>query len=77
MPGAMNGRELAEQVAKRRPQAKIVFTSGYTENAFVHDGRVEPGVRLLQKPYRKIELARMFRDALEGPDRMGAVGAAN
>jgi PAS domain S-box-containing protein len=67
MPGAMNGCELAREVARLRPQAKIVFTSGYSENALVHDGRVEPGVRLLQKPYRKAELARMFRDALDEP----------
>ena len=64
MPGGMNGRELADQVAKRRPEVKILFTSGYTEDAIIHHGRLDPGVLLLAKPYRKSDLARMLRVAL-------------
>src|SRR6185295_8509435 len=64
MPGSMNGRELAEEVAKRRTSVKVLFTSGYTEDAVIHHGRLEPGVLLLAKPYRKIDLARMVRAAL-------------
>jgi CheY-like chemotaxis protein len=69
MPGPMNGRQLAEEVAKRRSALKVLFTSGYTENAMVHHGRLDPGVLLLAKPYRRAELARMVRVALAGsPD---------
>jgi len=66
MPGLMNGRQLAEAVQQRRPSIKVLFTSGYTENAIVHHGRLDPGVLLLAKPYRKSDLARMIRRALVG-----------
>jgi PAS domain S-box-containing protein len=64
MPGPMNGRHLVDQALKRRPDLKTLFTSGYTENAIVHHGRLDSGVLLLAKPYRKSELARMIRLAL-------------
>jgi CheY-like chemotaxis protein len=64
MPGAMNGRHLADAATQRRPDLKTLFTSGYTENAILHHGRLDPGVHLLAKPYRKPELARMIRLAL-------------
>ena len=67
MPGKMNGRQLAEELAKRRSPLKVLFTSGYTENAIIHHGRLDPGVLLLAKPYRKSELARMLRRALDAP----------
>jgi PAS domain S-box-containing protein len=65
MPGLMNGRQLAEEAAKRRSPLRVLFTSGYTENAMIHHGRLESGVLLLTKPYRRSELARMIRLALE------------
>ena len=64
MPGTMNGRQLVDEALKRRPGLKTLFTSGYTENAIVHHGRLDTGVLLLAKPYRKSELARMLRLAL-------------
>jgi PAS domain S-box-containing protein len=64
MPGIMNGRQLVDEALKRRPGLKTLFTSGYTENAIVHHGRLDSGVLLLAKPYRKSELARMIRLAL-------------
>ncbi|MBR1091320.1 PAS domain S-box protein [Bradyrhizobium manausense] len=64
MPGNMNGRQLADEAVRRRPDLKTLFTSGYTENAIVHHGRLDSGVLLLAKPYRKSELARMLRMAL-------------
>ena len=64
MPGAMNGRQLVEEALKRRPGLKTLYTSGYTENAIVHHGRLDSGVLLLAKPYRTSELARMIRLAL-------------
>jgi hypothetical protein len=53
------------RVARRRPAMKVLFTSGYTENSIVHQGRLDAGVLLLAKPYRKIELALMVRVALQ------------
>jgi hypothetical protein len=60
----MNGRILVDEALKRRPSLKTLFTSGYTENAIVHHGRLDTGVLLLTKPYRKSDLARMIRAAL-------------
>jgi hypothetical protein len=65
----MNGRDLAEDVARRRPSVRLLYTSGYTENAVVHHGRLEPGVALLNKPYRKTELAQKLRDVLSATSR--------
>ena len=64
MPGTMNGRQLADETRRRRPGIKVLFTSGYAENAIVHHGRLDPGVLLLAKPYRKQQLAQMIRIAL-------------
>ena len=75
MPGKMNGRQLAEEMARRRSPLKVLFTSGYTENALIHHGRLDPGVLLLAKPYRKAELARMIRRALDAVDDLPAGSA--
>jgi CheY-like chemotaxis protein len=64
MPGPFNGRQLAAEMMQRRPSLKVLFTSGYTENAIIHHGRLDSGVLLLAKPYRKLDLARMLRVAL-------------
>lgn len=65
MPGGLNGRELAEAVRKRRGRIKVLYTSGYTDNAIVHEGHLDPGVALLRKPYRKSDLAQKIREVLE------------
>jgi YesN/AraC family two-component response regulator len=49
MPGSMNGRDLADEAAKLREPLKVLFTSGFSENAVVHDGMVDRGVLLLVK----------------------------
>ena len=67
LPGGMNGRQLAEEVMRRRPGMKVLYTSGYTESAIVHQGRLDPGVLLLAKPYRRTDLARLIRQALGAP----------
>jgi PAS domain S-box-containing protein len=64
MPGKMNGRQLADEVLKTRADLRVVYTSGYTENAIIHHGRLDSGVLLLAKPYRKSDLARIIRKAL-------------
>ncbi|MCA1543987.1 PAS domain S-box protein [Bradyrhizobium sp. NBAIM32] len=66
MSGKMNGRQLADELMKTRPDLKVVYTSGYTENAIIHHGRLDAGVVLLAKPYRKSDLARIIRKALSG-----------
>lgn len=65
MPG-LNGRQLADEIQKVRPALKVLFTSGYTENAIIHHGRLDEGVVLLAKPYRKSDMAIMIRKALAG-----------
>ena len=64
MPGGISGRQLADEAEKIRPGLKVLYTSGYTDDTIMHHGRLDPGVLLLQKPYRKGELARMVRQAL-------------
>ena len=64
MPGGISGRDLADKVRARRPGTRVLYTSGYTDNAIVHQGRLDPGVLLLTKPYRKAQLADMIRRAL-------------
>jgi len=64
IPGGMNGRKLASEALKRRPGLRVLYTSGYTENAIVHHGRLDAGVLLLPKPYLSSDLARMIRTAL-------------
>ncbi|NVO13951.1 MAG: PAS domain S-box protein [Rhodoplanes sp.] len=71
MPGGMNGRELAAEVLRRRPGAKVLYTSGYAEDAIVHHGRLDPGVTLLNKPYRKADVVAKVREALAGPVATG------
>ena len=62
----MNGAQLAAAIAERRPGTRVLYTSGYTEDAIVHEGHLDPGVALLRKPYRKAELAAKVREALAG-----------
>jgi CheY-like chemotaxis protein len=64
MPGGMSGRELVEAARQVRPGLKVLYTSGYAENVIVHHGRLDPGVLLLSKPYRRADLARKVREAL-------------
>ena len=65
MPHGMSGRDLAEQAAVLRPALKVLFTSGYAENALVHHGRLDPGVQLIAKPYHRRDLALKLRAVLD------------
>jgi signal transduction histidine kinase len=73
MSGSKNGRELAQEVLRRRPDVKVLYTSGYSQSAIIHNGRLDAGVLLLAKPYRRSDLAQMIRVALDGT-RPGALG---
>jgi len=64
MPGRLNGKGLSEEVERQWPGTRIVFMSGYSENALQHDGRLDNGVKLLAKPHRKADLAMIIRSAL-------------
>ncbi|MGK7862801.1 ATP-binding protein [Falsiroseomonas sp. E2-1-a4] len=64
MPGGMSGPQLAVSALLLRPGLRVLYTSGYTENAVVHHGRLDPGVVLLSKPYRRQELAEKLRFVL-------------
>jgi CheY-like chemotaxis protein len=66
MPGALNRRQIADQAMRLRPSLKVLFTFGYTDDAVIHFGWLDPDVLLLAKPYRKADLARMIRSALTG-----------
>jgi CheY-like chemotaxis protein len=64
MPGLMNGRQLAIEARQRRPALRVLYTSGYSESAMLHDGFLDAGALMLAKPYRKADLAKMIRSAL-------------
>jgi PAS domain S-box-containing protein len=64
MPG-LNGRQLADRARERRPELKVLFTTGYTRNAVVHNGVLDPGVHLVGKPFTVEELAQRVRAVLD------------
>jgi PAS domain S-box-containing protein len=64
LPNGMNGVELSKIVRRLRPELPVLYTSGYTENAVIHHGRLDPGVQLLEKPFTRAALARQVRQAL-------------
>jgi len=64
MPGGMNGWELARHAQQMQPGIKVLFTSGYALDTLVERGRLEPGTVILNKPYRKAELAGRLREIL-------------
>ena len=64
MPGK-NGRRLAEEAQQQQPDLKVLFMTGYSRNAIVHQGRLEPGVAWIQKPVTNDQLAAMVRKVLD------------
>src|SRR5262249_60181648 len=64
LPGK-NGRQLAEAVRGKRPGIKVLFMTGYSRNAIVHQGRLDHGVELIQKPLTQATLASKIRDILD------------
>jgi CheY-like chemotaxis protein len=72
MPGKLRSPELARQAKLLIPSIEVLFTSGYTQNAIVHGGRLDPGVQLLSKPYRREQLARKIRHLLADRQQAGS-----
>ena len=68
LPG-MNGRELMAEACKSRPDLKVLFMTGYSRNAIVHQGRLDPGIEMIQKPMSQRELAGRIRDMLDAAPR--------
>jgi signal transduction histidine kinase/ActR/RegA family two-component response regulator len=69
LPGGLHGHKLAEEVRKRQPSVRVLFTSGYTRNAIVHNGRLDPGVQLITKPFTYDDLAERVRRVLDAGQR--------
>jgi FixJ family two-component response regulator len=68
MPGA-SGRELARQLEKSHPDTRVLYVSGYTDDAIVHHGMLEPGLNFLQKPFTPAVLALKVREVLDAPQK--------
>jgi FixJ family two-component response regulator len=64
MPG-LSGRQLADELTKRRPATRVLYTSGYTDDAVVRHGVLEAGIAYLQKPFTSASLARKVRETLD------------
>jgi CheY-like chemotaxis protein len=65
LPGGMRGPQIAEAAESIQPSIKVLYTSGYPESAIVHNGRLDAGVKLLGKPYRRRDVARLVREVLD------------
>ncbi|HTJ99788.1 MAG TPA: response regulator, partial [Bordetella sp.] len=72
MPGPLRSPELARKTRERLPNVAVLFTSGYTENAIVHGGRLDEGIDLLSKPYTREALARKIRHVLRNQQQRNA-----
>jgi CheY-like chemotaxis protein len=66
LPAPLNGRQLADEARRRNPALKVLFTTGYARNAIVHNGRLDPGVELIVKPFSYEALAAKLKTVLEG-----------
>ena len=69
MPGAISTREFTRRAQEMHPGLLVLYTSGYTQNAIVHNGKLDDDAFLLSKPYRKDELARKLRSVFAGTAR--------
>ena len=65
LPGGLNGRQLADEALRRWPGLKVLFTTGYARNAIVHQGRLDPGLELIAKPFTYTMLAQKIRGLLD------------
>ena len=69
----MNGRQLADEARKRRPELKVLFTTGYARNAIVHEGRLDVGVEVITKPFSQSALSAKLRDIIDASRSPGRI----
>ena len=77
LPGPLHGRDLAERITAVRPQVRVLFMSGYAENSIVHHGRLDPGVQLISKPFKRDQLARKVAEVLHGQQMQAETAVTN
>ena len=65
MPGGMNGRQLADKAVGHRPGLRVLYMTGYTRNAIIHQGRLDRGINMISKPFSFEELASKVRQVLD------------
>ena len=76
LPGGVNGRQLADEARRRRPDLLVLFTTGYARNAIVHQGRLDPGVELITKPFTFPALAKKMQAMFEPADEPSTPSAS-
>ena len=64
LPGKVRARDMVERISSLRPDVKVLYMSGYTENAIVHHGRLDDGVQLISKPFKREQLAHKVAQVL-------------
>jgi two-component system NtrC family sensor kinase len=69
LPGGMNGRQIADEAVRRRPELKVLFATGYTRNAIIHQGRLDADVELLTKPFTPDDLVKKVRQILDADSK--------
>jgi DNA-binding response OmpR family regulator len=65
LPGGINGKEMADKARERRPDLKVLFITGYAQNAAIYNGRLDPGMHVLSKPFPMDKLASRIRTIIE------------
>jgi CheY-like chemotaxis protein len=65
LPDGMNGRQLAKEARRQKPSLRVLYITGYTRNAIVHHGRLDPGINFIGKPFTFEQLARRVRALLD------------
>src|SRR4029079_4237329 len=75
LPGGINGRELADEMRARREGIKILYMTGYTRNAIIHHGRLDPDIDLFTKPFTAYALTRKVRRVLDGNGALKRAGS--
>jgi CheY-like chemotaxis protein len=73
LPNGMNGRQLADEARRRNPGLRVLFTTAYARDAIVHQGRLDPGVELIVKPFTHSSLAAKVRHVLDGAETEASI----
>ncbi len=77
LPGGVNGRALADAARSARPGLRVLFTTGYTRNAILHNGTLDRGVHFIAKPFSLADLAAKIREVLEAPVQEAEIAVAS